>query len=1012
MGCALVLAVLISGFFSFYQNESSQAIMAKFKDFIPLKATVLRNGVTDQVEAVELVPGDIVTVTSGERIPADIRIIESSEMKVDNSSLTGESDPQVREKNSTKDKIFEAENMAFFGTTCVDGKGTGVVVLTGVNTVMGGIADLASSAISGDSPLVNDMHTFTIYVTIMALTFGIIFVTLSFIIGSGVIKSIVNAIGIIVANVPEGLPITLTVTLSATAQQLARKKVLAKNLNAVETLGSTSCICTDKTGTLTQNCMSPSHAYVGGKLYDCSLPQDEYEQKLKAGQNLRNPGYDDPIFKKFAFYMALASVVEILDPTDQDIKEQIARDLNLVNANDVSEEKFNELKESVREHLLKDQPYRKRKTTLGNPTESGITKFIAPIVDIKQARSEYLKVYEIPFKSAIKYSITVRRMHKENSESKEFLNNMLIMKGAAEKVLERCDKININGKVIPLSEEIRNEAASKNKEYASNGERVLGLAYLELDPAQWPDNVFTNFDKQAGPDKKILPNTGLVFYGLISLYDPPREGVEKSVDKCKTAGIKTIMLTGDQPDTARAIANQCHIISDISQEYTYMVASGMNKDDAFKKCKAIVIHGDELLRLHKEDAKRHPEDPEKELYLHQWLSKKEIVFARLNPAQKLIIVRACQDLGYVVAVTGDGVNDTPAIEQANIGIAMGSGSDVAKDAADMVLLSDDFTSIVTGVEEGRLIFDNMKKSIAYTLTSNMPELFPFLFYIVFQLPLPLTTILILFIDLGCDMWPAISYAYESPEKDLMTRKPRNPERDKLVTWKLISFAYMQIGLFEIAAAMYVYFTVMKDYGFYPMHLFFFAFADGCENNGDLRKYDWVTNADAKLTMQEFYVGCSKIAGTDRAQSSYYVPIDQTLDTISSITNQPVRYTSEALKHAQTSVWCSIVVMQWSTRLMTRMRSLNIWEHKFTNLSLLYGIIFETCLATVVTYVPFLNIAISTRRLDPRHFGVNAFPFFFLLVIYDEARRFIMMRRCKFEKGKKPHYSWLYRNTYY
>jgi len=1006
MGVALALANLISGSFSFYQNEASHALMAKFKDFIPMKATAIRNGTIDQVDASELVPGDIVLVASGERIPADLRLFNTTEMKVDNSSLTGESEPQPRDIKSTKEKIFEAENMAFFGTTCVEGKGIGVVVLTGANTVLGGVAELARTALQGESTFSRDMHTFTIYVTILALSFGIAFFILGFIIGTQLIQGIVNAIGIFVAHVPEGLPITLTVTLSAAAKKLSGKKVLVKNLTAVETLGSTSAICTDKTGTLTQNCMAPSHAFIAGKLFNCSVPKDELKDKTSDSM------YSDPDLIKFSEYIALSSVVEILDPTDQDIIGQIVKDQGLMVDKDVTPEMFEKFKPEARDNWLRTTPYRKRKTTLGNPTESGIAKFIAPIIDTKEIRGKYEKEYEIPFRSAIKYSATVRRITTEKTS--EFKNNLLIMKGAAEKVLERCDRIYMTGGEVPLTDELRKNVSRKNTEFASQGERVLGLAFLNLNKKEWPDNVFKNFDKtqKESENPKVLPTTGLVFFGLISLYDPPREGVEISVDKCKSAGVKIIMLTGDQPDTAKAIAHQCHIISDLNFEYTNMVAAGMSKDEALRKCKSIVIHGDELLRLHNEDLKMNPEDPEKELYLHQWLSKKEIVFARLNPAQKLIIVRACQDLGYIVAVTGDGVNDTPAIEQANIGIAMGSGSDVAKDAADMILLTDDFTSIVTGVEEGRLIFDNMKKAIAYSLTSNTPELFPYMFFIIFQVPLPLTTLLMLLIDLGCDLWPAISFAYDPPENDLMQRKPRHPERDKLVNSKLISFSYLQIGMFEVGAAMFAYYSVMKDYGFYPMNLFFYAFDEGCVNNGELRKYDWSTTKDAKITVQEFYGLCDKTNTTENAQLSFYLPIEQTLGTISTFTNLPIRYTSEALKHAQTSVWCSIIVMQWSCRLTTRMRSLNMWEHTFQNLSMLYGIIFETILAVLVTYVPFLNIAIGTRPLDLRHFGVNAFPFCVGLILFDELRRFAMIQLCKFEKGKKPIYSWLYRFTYY
>jgi sodium/potassium-transporting ATPase subunit alpha len=251
------------------------------------------------------------------------------------------------------------------------------------------------------------------------------------------------------------------------------------------------------------------------------------------------------------------------------------------------------------------------------------------------------------------------------------------------------------------------------------------------------------------------------------------------------------MVTGDQPPTAAAIANKVNIIKHPKKEFNYLVDElKMDEDQALKECTAIVIHGDLLAKKHLEEEKLPEDDPSKGAYLQEWISKHEVVFARTTPSQKLLIVDACQRAGHVVAVTGDGVNDSPAIKKADIGIAMGSGSDVAKNAADMLLLDDNFSSIVNGVEEGRLIFDNLKKSIAYTLSSNIPEILPFIFFIVFQVPLPLSTVLILCIDLGTDMIPAISFAYENPELDIMDRVPRNSKRDHLVNSKLICFAYL------------------------------------------------------------------------------------------------------------------------------------------------------------------------------------------------------------------------------
>jgi sodium/potassium-transporting ATPase subunit alpha len=259
--------------------------------------------------------------------------------------------------------------------------------------------------------------------------------------------------------------------------------------------------------------------------------------------------------------------------------------------------------------------------------------------------------------------------------------------------------------------------------------------------------------------------------------------------KCQAAGIKVIMVTGDQQATAAAIAAKINIISDPSLEYRILKENGMPDGEAFQAARSIVVHGDELAAKHYEEETLDDRDPEKGRYLLDWISKKEVVFARTTPSQKLLIVDACQKAGHVVAVTGDGVNDSPAIKKADIGVAMGSGSEVAKNAADMILLDDNFSSIVNGVEEGRLIFDNLKKSIAYTLSSNIPEISPFLAFMVFQFPLPLSTVLILCIDLGTDMVPAISFAYENAELDIMSRPPRSSKKDRLVNTKLISFAY-------------------------------------------------------------------------------------------------------------------------------------------------------------------------------------------------------------------------------
>ena len=897
--------------------------------------------------------------------------------------------------------------MAFFGTNCEEGHCKAVVVLTGPRTIMGRIATLAQSAEQGETTLSRDLKSFMRLIGIIAIILGIVFFGVSFIYDQDVIANFVFAIGIIVANVPEGLLITLTITLAAAASRLGAKSILVKNIQSVETLGSTSCICSDKTGTLTQNRMSPAHALIGCEEFNCEFGKDEYDHYIKLGREMKEIKYDHPMMQKFAKYLSMCSTTELADLSDSDVKQYMAQEMGKKSASDISESEFERRKDEYREKMLANMFFKDKKAVSGNATEVGIVKFLASFIDYKHARDCYKESFGIPFNSALKYNLVIKEIL---DDSGRFLKHLVLMKGASERIVLRCDKVDMGDRIEEMTEEKRKFIESKNTEYASQGERVLGLAYLDLDPAKYPQNIlFLN----EGEDKNV-PTTNLVFLGLISLMDPPRIDVEKSVDTCRRAGVKVIMVTGDQPETAKAIAHKCHIITNLKKEYHNMIEDGYTPEAAMNEANAIVIHGDLLAKMHKTDSKRMPEDPEKGLYLQQWLRKKEVVFARMNPAQKLIIVDACQKLGYIVAVTGDGVNDSPALEKANIGIAMGTGSEVAKDVADMVLLNDDFNSIVIGVEEGRLIFDNLKKSMVYTLVSNMPEIIPFLVYVVFQLPLPLTTVLILLIDVGTDLWPAISFAYEPPELNIMERKPRIPGKDLLVSKKVIMFSYLQLGLIEAFGSLFVYFAVMADYGFKPMTLFFYIIKEGCANGNDdkPKKYSWNNQDHESLNIMEFYTskGSCISPNQDLADRSKYY--DNVMETKSRVSDAYVAYTSEALKYAQCASWAAIVVLQWANLTITRSRSVSVERQGFRNKPGLYGLVFETALCIFLAYVPIFNEALGTRQLNIKHLGIPVFPFFSLMFFYDEARKYLMHKLSRIEPGKRPHYSWLYRNTLY
>ncbi|OXU26342.1 hypothetical protein TSAR_006877 [Trichomalopsis sarcophagae] len=804
LGIVLAAVVIVTGIFSYYQESKSSKIMESFKSMVPQFATVIREGEKLTLKAEDLVLGDVVEVKFGDRIPADLRIIESRGFKVDNSSLTGESEPQSRSPEFTNENPLESKNLAFFSTNAVEGTAKGV------------------REVDGD----------------------------------------------------------------------ASEAALLK-------------------------CME----------------------------------------------LALGDVMGI--------------------------------------------------------------------------RRRNKKVCEVPFNSTNKYQVSIHESDDPNDP-----RHLLVMKGAPERILDRCTTIFIGGKEKVLDEEMKEAFNNAYLELGGLGERVLGFCDFVLPSDKFPVGFKFN------SDDPNFPTEGLRFVGLMSMIDPPRAAVPDAVAKCRSAGIKVIMVTGDHPITAKAIAKSVGIISegnetveDIAQRLNIPV-SEVNPREA----KAAVVHGTELRELDSsalDDILRY---------------HTEIVFARTSPQQKLIIVEGCQRMGAIVAVTGDGVNDSPALKKADIGVAMGiAGSDVSKQAADMILLDDNFASIVTGVEEGRLIFDNLKKSIAYTLTSNIPEISPFLAFILCDIPLPLGTVTILCIDLGTDMLflsvilnvccvrdhhyqvPAISLAYETAESDIMKRKPRDPYHDNLVNERFslrhsqlvpaISLAYeeaesdimkrqprnpftdklvnerhknswhvtynrltranagaghlaglrstgighyetaasrslqrqsseQKIGMIQAAAGFFVYFVIMAENGFLPMHLF------------GIRKM-WDSKAINDLT-----------------------------DSYGQEWTYRDRKTLEFTCH--TAFFVSIVIVQWADLIVCKTRRNSIVHQGMRNWALNFGLVFETALAAFLSYTPGMDKGL---RMFPLKFvwWLPAIPFMLAIFIYDETRRFYLRRN----PG-----GWLEQETYY
>ncbi|XP_055950383.1 sodium/potassium-transporting ATPase subunit alpha-B-like isoform X1 [Argiope bruennichi] len=892
LGIVLATVVIVTGCFSYYQEARSSKIMESFKNMVPQYATIIREGQKHTLPAEDVVVGDLVEVKGGDRVPADIRVISAQGFKVDNSSLTGESEPQTRSPEMTNENPLETRNIAFFSTNCVEGTGRGIVINTGDRTVMGRIANLASGLEMGDTPIAREIAHFIHIITSVAVFLGVTFFIIAFILGYYWLDAVIFLIGIIVANVPEGLLATVTVCLTLTAKRMASKNCLVKNLEAVETLGSTSTICSDKTGTLTQNRMTVAHMWFDNQIIEADTTEDQSGLQ-----------YD----KTSSGWKALSRVARLC-----------------------SRAEFKPGQENV--------PILKRECN-GDASESAILKCMELATsNVMQYRENNPKVCEIPFNSTNKYHVTIHETDDSNNPS-----YLLCMKGAPERVLDRCSTIYINGKEKVLDDEMKEAFNNAYLELGGLGERVIGFCDFILPPEKFPPGY--PFDA----DEQNFPLDGLRFLGLVSMIDPPRAAVPDAVAKCRSAGIKVIMVTGDHPITAKAIAKAVGIISegnetveDIAQRLNIPI-DDVNPNDA----KAAVIHGSELRDM--------THDQIDDILRNHT----EIVFARTSPQQKLIIVEGCQRQGAIVAVTGDGVNDSPALKKADIGVAMGiAGSDVSKQAADMILLDDNFASIVTGVEEGRLIFDNLKKSIAYTLTSNIPEISPFLLFILADIPLPLGTVTILCIDLGTDMVPAISLAYETAESDIMKRQPRDPKKDKLVNERLISMSYGQIGMMQAAAGFFTYFVIMSENGFWPDRLL------------GLRK-EWDSAAVNDLTdsyNQEWTFKDRKI----------------------------LEYT------CHTAFFVSIVIVQWADIIICKTRRNSILHQGMRNHVLNFGLVFETALAAFLAYTPGMDKGL---RMYPLKFNwwLPALPFSLLIFVYDEVRRYILRRN----PG-----GWVERETYY
>ncbi|MBI1910545.1 MAG: HAD-IC family P-type ATPase [Deltaproteobacteria bacterium] len=714
LGWAIFLVIIINAAFSFWQEYKAESAVEALKKLLPRKVRVIRAGSEKEIDAEFLVPGDLIMLSEGDSIPSDGRLVEAQELRVDNSTLTGESKPVYKISEPVSDgKGFiwtEIPNLVFAGTTVVSGSGRMVVTATGMDTEIGRVAYLTQAIKPEESPLQKELTRITKTVTAIAVSLGLIFFFLGYrFAGLTFAESFIFAIGIIVANVPEGLLPTVSLSLAMGVQRMAAKKAIVKKLSAVETLGSATVICTDKTGTLTTNQMCVTTLFVNGRRIEITgsgyAPQGEF---LLSGK---------PLSK------------------DEVLKHGIGRLLEAA---------------ALCNNASLHPPAKEKNywTISGDPTEAAlITAAEKSGLKMESLNERFPRVAHLPFERIRKRMATINE-----DEKKEITGGKIaFVKGSPKEVLELCTRISVDGRVKHIEEGEREELLRENDILASKGLRILAAAYREVKEGE---------KYQAQQIEKDL-----VFLGLIAMLDPPRPEVKKAVADCHSAGIKVIMVTGDYGLTAKAIAEEADIAP-----------------------KGRVISGEEI------NAISHRE-------LREILKGGEVIFSRVAPNDKLRVVTALQDNGEVVAVTGDGVNDAPALKKADIGVAMGlRGSDVAKESAEIVLADDNFASIVDAIREGRAVYSNIKKFVVYIFASNIPEIIPFIGFVIFKIPLPLTVMQILAVDLGTDVFPALGLGVEPPEKGIMEQPPR-PKGKKLLDFRTLSRAYLFLGPIEAVLSM-------------------------------------------------------------------------------------------------------------------------------------------------------------------------------------------------------------------
>ncbi|KAI8384387.1 uncharacterized protein BYT42DRAFT_493550 [Radiomyces spectabilis] len=938
----LLMVIFLQAFFNAWQDWSTSRVMNSIHHMLPSQTLVKRDGVVKTIDATQLVPGDIVSISMGNKIPADLRLVEvSDDVKFDRSILTGESEAIPGSVDNTDPNVLESQNMAMMGTHCINGSAVGVVVSIGDRTMMGRIARLSLSDNNRRTTLQAEIFRFVIIITVLSLTVGIIclvtwaaWLRVKYPDYLSVSNALIAVISVIVAFVPEGMPVAVTLCLTLIASRMQKSNVLCKVLSTVETLGSVNVLCSDKTGTLTENKMLVTHASIYNQETTSAQSRDAVAQQTK---------------HPLAHLQAVASLCNAAQFDPATLHEPVGL-----------------------------------RNVFGDATDSAILRFaeqVNPHATVDTVRSQADLIFNIPFNSKNKWMLTLHggispALADTLSTPSDAITSqdwVLMCKGAPDVLLPRCSSVLLpDGTRHPLTEKRIAELVRVQVAWAHQGMRVLLLAQRIIRPNDTPAGQTAGSSRFATWAAQM--NQELMVVGLVAIVDPPRPETAETVAICRRAGLRFFMVTGDLPATAAAIARQVGIFTteypktiedlnpyvnpnpnpntsatlksnplpetvpvNLPKETTtssaetlaeegkpdYYAATGANH--------ALLLSGTDLMVLN-------------EIQWEQVCQFEEIVFARTSPDQKLRIIKEFQKRDNVVAMTGDGVNDAPSLKAADVGVAMGGGSDVAMEAADMILL-DKFSSIVAAIENGRLVFDNLKKVILYLLPAgSWSELWPVLFTIFLGSPQTISSFQMIVICVLTDLLPSMSIMMEKPEAGLLSRPPRRPKQEHLVNMKLLAQAYGFIGLMEMLSSMFMFYYYLASHGL-PPNKVFLSFSSFSSPQG--------------------YMGHTAEEITDLVQT------------------------------AQSIYFVNLVICQWGNILSTRTRRLSLvqanplWGPN-QNLYLFAAMIASLAIAIIILYVPVFNIYLGTSSV-PVQFWFIPFGWAALIMVADEIRKYLAKR---------------------